>query len=409
MPVIEPAELTELLGEMADRFENSRLPNRDCPDTFGWGQFLDVSRTNYQTGPYGTCAGLMVLCLAGRHESNTALKAIQLLRYYWGLRETDNGYAQRFSQNLRVASLYLALRLFSLSEEDDMVVEVRSFLYGSTIQDESWWGNYWLSGSCRDEIPSKFTTSITLLCLSLLSPREHLHDELLIRSSNNLEEKLAESQTLLKSEEAAALASVLSVKHKFDNKKARARAKQIALKSDIDIEDLGPYFFDFEFCDGTTVEPHRDYYFLPVAIVRAIAGFQDGAPADLRLYAENVLTAIVENLRSNDGLYRPSSSDLHRVTTFHQAWVAILLKLAEQQFRKNAVGRKLWYSLRRRRTDRPWADHILSFGLLFATAANAFLGSPMSKVYAALLLLFASYFGGIDSLKRIVRRITGVI
>lgn len=407
MSEIQPGDLIELLNVMANQFEQSRIPDKDFADTYGWGQFLDVAKQNDQVGPYGTCAGTIVLSLAERTESTTLEKATRLLEYYWEKKDQDETYSKRFSQILRVASLYYSLRLSPFKGANKTIQQVDNFLMESIS--DGCWGNYWCDIEFHDEIPRIFCSSIVILSYFILNCEtdkiDHFDD-----ACDFIESKLSLKNSLRKIEESSGLAAVLSINSNYDNDKVLSRAKRLALRSNIDLSLRAPYFFDFEIKDNQgKLNFYRDYYFLPIAVVQAIAGFQDSAPIELRIYAKRVLESVIINLKANDGLFRPSPSGTSRTNTFDQAWVATLLKIASIKINSTPSNDLLSYKLRREREDRWWSDYIKIFCIIFAIIVNATNGIDNMKWVTALLLAFSAYFGCIESVKKIYYRITGTV
>lgn len=400
---IETCELKDLLEKMAVRFEKAKIADSEYPGTYGWGQFLDVAKENDQIGPYGTCGGVIVLSLASGKENNKTLeKAKNLLIAFWEKKRSDKSYFKRFFQTLRVASLAYSLRVVPCSVNKMVTGEIQQF-FNQSVSNGSW-GNYWCSEELKDELPSIFCTSIVLLSYKLFSQDEE--NNINFDDTNKyLKSKLSLKNSLNSCEEAASLAAYFSNNSKCKNKNIIKRAKKIARKYDIDLTLRAPYFFDFEFFKKDGSKKHgRDYYFLPISIVHAIAGFQDSAPIELRIFAERILRRVVSNLCDNDGLFISSKSSAVRIDTFEQAWVATLLKLAIRCKDKEHVKYNIKYSLFRVRKDFWLPDTLKGFCFVFAICVNAMNENDAVKWLAALCLVLATFIG-----ESIIRKVTKAV
>lgn len=88
--MIDSKEIASLLDRLANGFENAaeRPSNEDSEPTeaVGWGQFLDAPKQHQQVGMYGTCAGIIVLAVAGRGDNPLSRKAVTLMDYWWNSR-----------------------------------------------------------------------------------------------------------------------------------------------------------------------------------------------------------------------------------------------------------------------------------------------------------------------------------
>lgn len=411
-----PQELQNIIDRMAARFDDEKIPFPDQPEYVGWGQFLDVSRRNNQLGPYGTCAGLIVLSLANKIDS-TFSNAQNLLKHWWDIRTDDHISGSKFCQTLRASSLLLALRL-SIEQDgnprDEIIVfydEVSRCVFNSRLP-SNLWGNYWFSDTIHDEHPKPFPSSLAILALSLLSTNIGALAQSIPEASTTLENRVTSKPFLPPVTESVAITAILSTKSDTLNKISLKKAKGIALNKIPDISSRERYFFDFDYGDRIL----RDYYFIPTAVVQGLAGFLSNAPTALRLFGENVLRLIVKNLRENNGLYKAPQSEDDRISTFDQAWVAIFLKVASlaDSPKKDFFG-SLNYRVRRTREDTKWTDLLGSFLYLSVVGIAAFTPTDtvwpgilsIDKFVIAISVVLASHFGGLDFLKRLISRIRG--
>jgi hypothetical protein len=220
------------------------------------------------------------------------------------------------------------------------------------------WGDYWFEG-IQDSSPRLFPSAITLLSFTLM--RDHgstLHPKL-IRVADQLEATLLGNDRLPLLHASTIAAAILATKGSSVNRKARDRIRQMAYTGRADMSDLGVYFYDYEYPDGTGGRKFsRDYFIVPTEMMVGIAGFQAGAPSALRLRAESGIESLVQNINENLGKYRPQEQ---RVSSKNQAWAALMLKLSLSGNQPVVWHERTWYGLRRPRPENWFTQTLLPF------------------------------------------------
>jgi hypothetical protein len=108
---------------------------------------------------------------------------------------------------------------------------------------------------------------------------------------------------------------------------------------------LGVYFYDYRYSPDQE-NPH-DYFIVPAQLMLGIAGYQESAPASLRVRAESVATALYKSMSANGGVYQTEPQQ--RISTKNQAWAATLLSLALASPRLSRLRSRIWYGIRRER------------------------------------------------------------
>ena len=395
-------ELKEALDRLAGRFEENIQAENEC-HAEGWGQFLDNPKAHLQVGPYGTSAGLIVLALAGRGQSNPVLQAQNLLNCWWALRDDPNNQAHRlYVQTLRLALQHMALRL-SAANPDDAVVTAHREAMLSRVLPAGLWGNYWTSGTKHDPTPRIFPSAmVALSCTLLCDPTQRLDDRIR-RAVDQLESKFTTSGLSLLDRTAIA-AAVVTTKGRSMSGKVTRRNARLARSLPGNLSRQETYFFDFEFLpDAKNRIYSRDYFIVSPEVLLAIAGFQSGAPSSLRLMAERTLEALKSNLKQSGNVYKPSESS--RVSTIDQSWAAILLSAATSKHEPPNRLSKLKYSLLRSRKDNWFTGKFLpTFIPPVMVISNVVLssGGLATRIVSALALSMALSLYGPRYLRRLL-------
>jgi hypothetical protein len=386
--MISKSELSSLTDELARKFEETSRVSDDerLKDGVGWGQFLDNHPEQRQIGPYGTCSGLIVRALARRGADQLAEQIADLLSFWWAMRNTREKERTLFSQTTRSAILLLSLRIADMKSTKTVLKETREYLI-SALRSDRMWGNYAIPGVLQDATPRLFPTAIALLSFALFSDGNSQLPEGIMKCADKLEERLLGAKDLPALHIAAAAAAILAVKNGGASKKFGKFINRWAYATQPALPELGVYFYDLEFAKNSGERAFdRDYFIVPTEVLVGIAGFQKGAPANLRLRAESSMKALVENMRS-DGFYRPD--DEQRVSSLNQCWVAIYLALGAKEYSGVGWWNRTMFWLLRERPDSAWRDGLLlalcSAFILLAT----FLHFPTVSVWSVLIKIAA--------------------
>ncbi len=361
-------ELSEALDRLAEKFENNLQPSPDC-DARGWGQFLDNPRSQ-QVGPYGTCAGLIVLTLAGRGKSFPVTEAQKLLDCWWGQRDNPADKAHSlYVQTLRLAFQHLAVRLSTIASTDHTVWELRKALLDRLLPSELW-GNYWTNEQTHDATPRAFPSSLAVLSFAMMSEDSRDTDKRVLTATEKLETKFTLSSGLSLLERVAIATALIATNGSALKGKVRRRVGRLARSLHGDLNAQGTYFFDFEFLPNTQNRVDgRDYFIVSPEILLAVAGFQVGAPPSLRLMAERTVELLNNNLKQNDHAYKPNVGP--RISTMDQAWAALLLYVARSKHKSPSRFSKIVYGLLRSRKDNWFTGKFLpAFSTLAMIALN---------------------------------------
>lgn len=257
--------------------------------------------------------------MAGRGQSVLTRQATALLCRWWKRRENDEYVDKRFVQTTRLAFLNLALRLAGIPDTEGTRAEVEKALIEQLLP-SGMWGNFWITSSKHDPTPRLFPSVIALLSFTLLREPSSPANEKVISVADRLEEKLTLPRRPPLLEAAAASAAILSAKGPSIGHRTVSRMAENALSSRPGLDERGVYWYDYEYSPDAQGEARfgRDFFIIPTEILLAIAGFQPGAPTGARLMAEDVLRVLVENLRQNEGVYRPAESDFPVLTRHGQ-------------------------------------------------------------------------------------------
>ena len=344
--MIDSDEITAALEKIAQNFEQN-YQDHELEGAGGWGQFLDGPRKDRQIGLYGTCAGLLVLSLAGRDDTQCTEGATKLLSNWWG--DRVDGYGRlKFPQNPRLAFFSICLRNTPNETAKNIAAEIEDELL-SRASTAGRWGDYWLKKEIRASGYPYFPTALAALSLGILNPPTEKASDCLKKAADFLNMTLATNSHLTSAEKgliaAATLASSGSINH------GGRKVIKVVARGNIDtLSENHTYFYEYQYANpATSAEPlwERDTVFLYSEIMLGIAGFLPGAPGDLRLRAEAILRRLLKNINAQ-GSFRP----LHdgRLSTVEQAWCSVLLALARSDAPKKS-GRltKIRYALLRQR------------------------------------------------------------
>jgi hypothetical protein len=160
---------------------------------------------------------------------------------------------------------------------------------------------------------------------------------------------------------AAAATAILAVKGPSTSSKVRRRIRMLSLSGQGSLGDLGVYFYDYKYSPDQ--KNRRDYFIVPAQLMLGIAGYQDSAPAALRVRAESVATALHKSMSANGGVYLTEPQQ--RTSTKNQAWAAILLSLALTNPKLSRLGSRIWYGIRRERRPTWLTESVLPLLVLF--------------------------------------------
>jgi hypothetical protein len=406
--IVQRDQIRNLLDQLAQHFESEVQTHDQFAACSGWGQFLDTAKLHKQIGPYGTAGGLIVLTLAGRGADTLTKQAACLLENWWTSYKADRSqyFLPRAIQNPRLAFMSLALRLANTPAQRIVLQEVEKALFDRLLT-SGMWSDYWYSETLHDQTPRLFCSAICLLSFTLLRHEVLPLDNRLVVVADLLEEKLATTKNLPLFHSVAIGAAVLSAKKDSLNREALAKLDDLALAGSRGLGERAVYFYDYEYNSKDDKKQFdRDYFFIPVDIVIALAGFQTGAPAGMRILAESILGHLIENITENGGVYRPGAGE--RLSSVDQAWAALLLKTSISQSTWPHMASSVRYWLYRQRKGN-WITNtafpILS--LLFVTVSNVFLkdaGLVASSLAAIALLIVSGLYG-----KEMFRKVVGLV
>lgn len=369
--MIDTDRIENELRAMAQKFEeNSRLADDNAGIVQAWGQFLENGEGD-QTGPYGTCAGILVRQLAGRTVECGPDDTASLPNKWWQKwKGGDPKYRERFNQNPRLAFLLLTVRLVpSIKREyPELETEIEEELISRLLPAEKLWGDWANSDDDYDQTPSIVSTSICLLAFSLF--RQSTLSETLQDVSMELEKSVAGKSHPRRLLLALSAAAVLATKGELEHPIFKRKVQKLALERRRDLSDLGIYFYDYkipEVCEEAGSS--RDYFIVPVELILIIAGFQEGAGSRLRLRAESSTETLMDNIRQRDGIFHPRRDRMK--STKNQAWAALSLHAARQDVSDPSLRARALYKLLRTRDANPRKELIVR---LFAFTAILTLG-----------------------------------
>lgn len=410
--MIDQPQIESLLHSLAKKFEDRAL----TPESgrCAWGQFLDAPKKDDQFGPYGTSAGLLTLALAERGASAPVKGAVQQLQDWWSKRNQESSsrediqYAQeRIAQTLRLAFMYLALRLSGIPEAQGTCSEIERELRGRILQ-FGLWGDYWIDNESRDETPRHFTSAIVILALGLLKERSAHTDMRLRKAADLLESRFMSAPsvgpgTLGGAEATAVSAAILVGNGDSISHRTLIRMNRLGLAALQWHGERTTYNFNYEVPPGGDRRFGNGYFTVLPELLLAIGGLQPHAPAQLRLAAERAVDALKENIDQH-GAFKVDEDQL--LPSMDQAWAAILLALARRYNSKVRAPGRLRYHLFRERKEN-WFTSMALPGIAIAvvTAGNVLLTGthPGISVLAALSAVFLGGLYAPSIVKRLVR------
>ena len=378
--MLKSAAIRDVLDRMAHNFESQveevttkdvpveEIP--DCSEFRAWGQFLGVEKRYHQIGLYGTASGLIVLQLADRHNSTVVTQALKTLQFWWEQRHaTERQPGQWFLQTLRVAYLYMALGCLENDEGEALRQEVAQRLWGTQLPGGQW-GHYWESKEEHDQTPRVLTTAVVIISFFIFSKANSETRQRLKKAAEWLESKVISGIELAPLPRIAAITALVAISGGRVNKDVQNAASRIARRADPELGDLEVYFCDFRYHSGGSLNWERDYFIVPKATLLAIGGFLPNAPTFLRLRAERILDALVRKLKQSDFLYKPEPD--RAAASKDNAWLALLLRLADQSHQTLSLKMRLVYHLLRERGPSVWLDRVFPvMSILMITALTA--------------------------------------
>ena len=394
--MLQSAQIVDVLDRLARHFEKNVDEVPDHPEFRAWGQFLEVERRYHQIGLYGTASGLIVLKLANRHTSAVVRQALETLQFWWDQRhDTDQQPGQWFLQTLRVAYLHLALGNLEDDKADSLRQEVAQRLWDTQLSGGQW-GNYWESEEEHDQTPQVLTTAVVIISLLTFARTDSESQQRLNKAAEWLESKVVSGIELAALPRIAAITALVAISGEHVSKDVRNAANGISRRPDLELGDLGVYFFDFRYHIGGSLQWGRDYFIIPKAILLAVGGFLPNAPAFLRLQAERTLDALVRKLKKSDCLYKPEPD--RAAASKDNAWLALLLSLANQSRQNFDLRTRLIYYLLRKIGPSIWVDRVFPvMSILIITVLDALfmdMDSLLLRICAPLGTLIVGWICG---------------
>ena len=353
----------------------------------GWGQFLDGAVGHEQIGPYGTAAGAIVRALAGRGRDAVG-RDVETLLTYW-LDPVAPSYAELWPQTVRLAFVYMSLRLAGLAP--DTAQTLRAELISRQLPG-GLWGDYWCDHAHYDPSPRTVPSSLILLSLALLTTDDTI-DDVMRTQADLLESRLGAGTKLSQFERAISGAALISIKRDQLGKAALRRLRSLALDLPNGFYEQGVYFYEYRPLKVQQEAPKypRDYLIIPVAMAAAVAGLQVGAPPELRLRATETAQQLTEEL-SKENMYRPSPDT--RIASKNQAWAALVLALARRAEDRAWPAFANWrVALFRRRHDNRWTTvglPLVAWSVVIAATVMA----PQAGVLVRLVLAAVALMAG---------------
>ena len=354
--MLQSAQIVDVLDRLAHHFESQVEEVPSHSEFRAWGQFLEVERLHHQIGLYGTASGLIVLQLANRHTSAVVRQALKTLQFWWEQRhDTAQQPGQWFLQTLRVAYLYMALGCFKDDSANSLRQEVAQRLWDTQLPGGQW-GNYWESEDEHDQTPQVLTTAVVIISFLIFARADSEARQRLKKAAKWLESKVVSGIELAPLSRIAAITALVAISDEYVSKDVRNVANRIARRPDPELGDLGVYFCDFRYHSGDSLQWSRDYFIVPKATLLAVGGLLPNAPTFLRLRADRILDALVCELKKSDFLYKPEPD--RAAASKDNAWLALLLRLADQSRQSLSLQTRLVYGLLRERGPGVWVDRV---------------------------------------------------
>ena len=401
--MLKSAEILDVLDHLARHFQDEVETDPNCSQVRGWGQFLKIERSHFQIGLYGTASGLIALQLANRGSSEALKQALETLRLWWGHKQdAAQQPGQWFIQTLRVAYFYMALDCLNDDSATTLRKDVGQRLWDTKLPSGQW-GNYWQSNEEHDQTPQVLPTAVVIIAFLLFGKSDSQDRERLKTAAEWLETKVVSGIEMAPLPRIAAITALIAFFGENVSKDVRKVAGRIARRSDPKLGDLGVYFCKFRFhTKHSEKQWGRDYFIVPSATLLAIAGFLPNAPTLLRLRAEHILDAMVRKLKESDFLYRPEPD--REAATKDNAWLALLLKHADQSRQNLGHQKRLLYDLFRERVPSFWWDRLFPIVAMLIVAAFSVLlkedDSLVVRIIASLGTMVVTWICGQQLLRR---------
>ena len=286
------------LQSLAKRLNNERREDdSDVPDGLGWGQFLDRPTDDTQIGPYGTCAGAIVLSLAGQPLQGPNARVKTLLTTWWrDWADSIAGDEHHLTQNLRFAFMLLATRLGGLS---DLAAEMELELVERRRLPNGLFGDWWIDKDAHDTDPKLIPSAVALLALALDRQRDDRYVDI-SHLADDISRKVLATPTLPRLHTALSLTALYSVNGYRCKRRINRLGRRHAL-STLDIGDIGVYFYEYRSKD----KPYdRDYFIVPTELAVAVGGQNPAAPFMLRIRSGLIVSALLKKMSQHEA-YRP--------------------------------------------------------------------------------------------------------
>jgi hypothetical protein len=381
------------LNRIAEIFENGlqTLPV-DSRELCGWGQFLDAPKRLNQVGMYGTCAGLIVISLAGRSRSPTVLKAKEALLEWWADRDNPSLYShEKLVQTPRLAIFNLAARLSADQAPNEFTGDIENHFAKRQLP-SLMWGNYWLSVHDHDQTPRILPTALSILSFTLSRDPNQALPPFVLGAAEALENQLARERAIPECHEIAGLAAVVTARGDNANRATVKRLKRLAISVTSTWNEQAVYFYDLVHLvpneEIATEKYARDFLIVSQEVFFVIAGLCEYAPNSARLRAEASRRRLWDQVAENNYEYRPDIGE--RLGCMNQAWAAIVLNLPERGISRHKIGSMLWYRLFRHRKDNWFTNTLFPVSGIISVTALATVaesGGTAFKVIAALAVL----------------------
>ena len=204
-------------------------------------------------------AALLVRTLAERLDRQTSDANASLLTTWWRSRDDQTSHsAQYFSQTLRLAYLYLCVRLANVPP----VAELEAEIYNSLMTRQfarGLWGDWWVTSELRDSTPRLFTSAIVLLSCGLLGGG--IDDERLVEAAPSLEHGILNRSDVPSAYIAAAAAALSCTAGHQTSRNFSRLATSVARNSPWRVVDQFTYFYEFRGARGDTQEYGRGLFY----------------------------------------------------------------------------------------------------------------------------------------------------
>ncbi len=314
--MVDEARVRTVLSRMAVQFRN----DRQAPA--GWGQFLNLPRQHHQVGPYGTAAGLIVLSLASPELELLPEEKILLHEFWEDWKTKYNRCGRKFVQNIRLAFLYLALRLSGHDDLNQLTQEIEAELRHRQLTNHLW-GNWFLSDTDKDYSESIFVSAIVVLAFSL--PKDHYCDipGEIVQAAKALQERAVTDKNLSESELMSSLAAaVWALPQREIQESVRNKIRRHAGSSEV-LYRQRLQFFDFQYLSEGNRKFGRDYFVVPGGVFESLMIRNRYCSYVDLLAREHILEHFLNTLEDNQAKYVIRGESL--AATVNQAWVGLAL------------------------------------------------------------------------------------